>query len=156
MTVRWRGVVGAVRMELAVLALSGCAGAKYAVRADSARYPISFSPVLIDSDGQPAYLGEQLESCGDLKVETTQVSVFYGQTSGVLDLSSEVNDAVEAHGGVGLVSLAVTVENCASNFLFPLTLLPIWPGCQSVDVTGTVVRMKGQASDARASAEVLP
>ncbi len=150
MAVRKRSLAGAL------LALPACAGARYAVHADEARYPVSFSPVLLDEQGRPAYLGEDLEPCCELKAHATKMSLLYGFTSGALDLSSQINRAVEEHAGVGLVSLAVAVDNCATNFFFPFTLLPFWPGCQSPDVTGIVVRKKRLSGPVPAASGVAP
>lgn len=120
----------------------GCAGAHYDVKADSARYPISLSPSLPDSSGNVLYLGEELESRGTFTVEGTELGVFYNATGGTVDLSEDVNREVKRRGGEGVVALSVTTSHCALNWLFPLTLLPIWPGCQGVEVKGTVVRRR--------------
>jgi hypothetical protein len=121
-------------------AASGCAGARYEVRADQARYPISMSPALPDSDGTILYVDHGLVPVGRFTEEVTKLGFFYGATGGTLDLSDVVNEQVAAHGGDGVADLAIDSRHCKTNWFFPFTLLPIWPGCESVIVTGVVVK----------------
>jgi len=125
-------------------ALTGCAGARYEVAADHARYPLSFSPSLPDEKGKVVYLGHELESKGSFEFSTTQLGFLYGLTSaGTVDVSEKINEEVAKKGGEGVVALVVKNQNCFTNYLFPLPILPFYPGCQVVTVTGTVVSLKG-------------
>jgi hypothetical protein len=126
-------------------ALTGCAGARYEVAADHARYPISFSPSFPDETGKVIYLGHELESKGSFEFSTTQLGFLYGLTSaGTVDVSERINEEVAKKGGEGVVALVVKNQNCFTNYLFPLPILPFYPGCQIVTVTGTVVSLKGR------------
>ncbi len=129
-------------LSCALLA-AGCAGSRGAVVADGARYPISFSPALLDERGRVLYRGEGLVVRGPFEVESTELGFFYSAVGGDLDISEEVNEQVKRHGGEGITDLEVRTEQCASNWLFPLNLLPIWPGCQSYTVQGLVVSRGG-------------
>jgi hypothetical protein len=141
---RWvRGVaVGAFAL------LTGCAGAQYEFAADHAKYPISFSPALPDEKGAILYLGHELESKGSFEFSATQLGFVYGLTGGSVDISDAINAEVAKRGGEGVVALSMKNQNCFTNYLFPLELLPFYPGCQIVTVTGTVVSTKKSAEPA--------
>ncbi len=125
---------------------SGCAGAQTDITAKESRYPISMSAVLVDEKGAPVYLGHELEEVGVLSDESTKVGFFYAATGLDHDLSEAVNSQVEAANGEGVVNLAVTSQQCALNYIWPLTILPIWPGCLSNSVKGVIVRRKAPAT----------
>jgi hypothetical protein len=127
---------------VACVSLTACAGARYDFAADHARYPISFSPALPDDKGTILYLGHELESKGSFEFSRNQLSFIYGATSGTVDVSEEINAEVAKRGGDGVVALTLRNTNCFTNYLFPLPLLPFYPGCQVVTVTGTVVSEK--------------
>jgi len=131
--------------------LTGCAGANYQFAADRARYPISFSPALPDGTGRILYLGHELEPKGSFEFTRTQIGFLYGAiSSGPIDVSDQINAEVAQKGGEGVVALALRNQNCATNYLFPLQILPFFPGCQIVTVTGTVIAVKGQQTPAAA------
>jgi hypothetical protein len=134
--------LGASCLLVAAVSSTACAGTQTDITADRARYPISLSSVLVDEDGSPVYLGHELEEVGALRDESTKVGFFYGATGLDHDLSDAVNQQVEKAGGEGVVNLAVTSEQCALNYMFPLTIIPFWPGCLNNTITGTVVRRK--------------
>jgi hypothetical protein len=126
---------------LAVLLLEGCAGAKAHIVGDSLRYPVSMSASLPDGDGQVRALGDGLESVGRLRDSWTVVGIGYGHQTRDLDVSAPINARVAELSGDGVVQLAVRSSNCLLNFVFPLNLLPIWPGCVTVAVDGEVVKV---------------
>jgi hypothetical protein len=125
---------------VAAVAASGCAGARYAVRADDARYPISMSPALPDRDGTILYIGHGLVVLKRFSEDVRKFGFFYGATGSTLELSELVNAQVAAAGGDGVADLEIVSEHCAINWFFPLTLLPIWPGCEIAHVSGAVVK----------------
>jgi hypothetical protein len=123
-----------------VTAAAGCAGSSYELRADGARYPISMSPALPDSDGTILYVNHGLVAVGRFSETVRKFGFFYGATGGTLDVSDLVNTQVAAHHGDGVTDLAVESEHCGNNWFFPFTLLPLWPGCEIATVSGIVVR----------------
>jgi hypothetical protein len=117
------------------------AGAHYDVRADSARYPISFSPVLLGPDDEFLALGHELEEVGSFELNHYRFGLVYSLVKfGPLDISDDINKEVISRRGEGVVSLSVTTSNCATNWFVPLTILPFWPGCQVSVITGVVVK----------------
>lgn len=127
---------------LATVVAFGCAGSRGEVRVDTARSPVSLSPVLLDRDGTPLYLGEDLSSRGELHLERKSYGTLYGAVGRDVEIGDAINQEVSAKGGVGVVNLKIEGRNCGLNWVFPLTVLPFWPGCQKFEITGTVVSRK--------------
>ena len=136
---RSQAMVGLVVMSLMV---AGCAGARYRISADRLRYPVSLSPVLPDGQGKPLYLDEDLQPVGQFSFSRTSVGYLYGMTGTAIDLSDNLNGEVERRQGEGIVRLSLRTSTCASSWYIPLTVLPFYPGCQNLTVTGTVVTRK--------------
>jgi len=123
------------------LSLSGCIlnGSRASVVADPARYPISMTSVLPDGEGRNLRLGGELVSRGKLSGGGTACSFVYGATPATVDLSQLVNDQVAAAGGEGVAALAIEAVDLGLGWVFPLALLPFWPNCLSIKVTGDIV-----------------
>lgn len=130
-----------------LVALGGCAGARFDVAADHAKYPISFSPALPAADGTNVYLNHQLEAVGEFEFSSTQLGFVWGLLPGKpVEISDKINAAVAEKHGDGVVGLSVSNDSCFTNYLFPLPILPFWPGCQILTVKGIVVRLKAAAT----------
>ncbi len=140
----WLGAMG--------LILAGCAGANFRVKADRLKYPASLSPVLPDAQGKPLRLGRELRPVGEFAFDRTSVGFVYGMTGTTVDLSDDLNREVETRRGEGIVRLALRPKLCVSSWFFPLTILPIYPGCQNIAVSGTVVTRKTEAGEAERTA----
>lgn len=67
---------------------------------------------------------------------------MYGAIGSTWDISDAVNTAVAADDGEAVVALTLENKGCALNWIFPLTLLPFWPGCQNGDIHAFIVRRK--------------
>jgi hypothetical protein len=117
--------------------LGACAGSRRGVRFDQLRYPVSASAYLY----APASV-TQLVKVDDFRAEARLWGIFYSliPLGGDLDVSATINKLVAKAGGDGVVDLTVRAESCGINYVFPLTLLPVWPGCTLVRVEGSVVR----------------
>lgn len=142
---RSQAMVGLVVMSLM---LAGCAGARYRISADRLMYPVSLSPVLPDGQGKPLYLNEDLQPVGEFSFSRTSVGYLYGMTGTSIDISDNLNGEVERRQGEGIVRLSLRSGICASSSFFPLTVLPFYPGCQNLTVTGTVVTRKPAVGEA--------
>lgn len=138
-----------VRVSVVAM-LAGCAGARYDIAADHAKYPISFSPALPTAEGTNAYLNHELEPEGTFEFSTTQLGFVWSLVpSKTVEISDQINAAVAEKHGEGVVALSIANKSCASNYLFPLPILPFWPGCQVLTVKGTVVRLRVAAATNR-------
>ncbi len=146
MVVRSRALLDVIVMAFF---LGGCAGASYSVSADRLKYPASLSPALQDGRGKTLSLDDDLQPAGDFSFSRTSVGFLYGMTGTTIDLSDDLNREVEARRGEGIVRLALRPKLCASSWFFPLTILPFYPGCQNVSVTGTVVTRKQAVGEPR-------
>ncbi len=141
---RWRALLG---LFATALLLGGCAGSQYTISAHRLKYPTSLSPVLPDERGKPLYLDEDLQRVGEFSFSRTSVGFLYGVTGTSIDISHNLNGEVERRHGEGVVLLSLRTEVCASSWFFPLTILPFYPGCQNLTVTGTVVARKPAARE---------
>jgi len=126
-----------------LLGASGCAGASVAVTANRSRYPLSLSQSVRDSTGR-LYDARSLTKVGTLDVDQTSFGFLYSAVTprSTRDFSDEINAQVAAAGGEAVVGLTISVRaRCDWLNGFPLLdVLPIWPGCIPVHLTGDIVR----------------
>lgn len=121
---------------------TGCAGAHGDIVAPTAQFPISLSHSVRDGGGQ--IVGDtQLTVVGLFRLEKTMYALFYSAlpVSGALDISNAVNEQVRAVRGDAVIDLRVLTKVCALDWLIPLNLLPVWPGCVTVIAQGTIVHV---------------
>jgi len=127
------------------LAAGGCAGGRVGITADHSRYPISMSQAVRDQTGR-LHDRRSLETVGALDAGGTRVGIFYSALTmpWTIDISDAVNQQVAAAGGEAVINLAVSVSGaCDVLNAFPiLNMIPIWPGCVPVTVTGEIVRRR--------------
>ncbi len=140
---------GACRLVFSVVlpavAAAGCAGARVNVTAERAQYPISLSDAVRDPSGA-LYAPQSLQRVGDFSLEASRMGVFYSLWTprANLDISDAVNVQVAAAKGEAVIRLSVTVsDSCAVLNAMPvLNVLPLWPGCVPVSISGQIVRRK--------------
>ena len=125
-----------------VFAVLGCAGVNTEIRAPRAKYPVSFSPAVPESGGRVLLAGRDLKKVGELSESYWRWSIAYDSIRGDVDLSEDVNQAVQAHGGEAIVNLSVTSTECFLDWFVILNWLPFWPTCAIVSVEGEVVRRR--------------
>lgn len=130
------------RCAVAVLALTGCAGAGTKVTADGSQYPISLSRGVRDADGEIAPQ-ERVAKVGRFHHKTTQYAFFYSAApvKDKHDISAFVNRQVAAHGGDAIVNLRVRSQHCGLDLVPVLNWIPLWPGCVHVDIEGDIVKV---------------
>lgn len=127
--------------------LSGCTvGARGHLKFSDAKYPISLSPALYDQNDNVLVKDKQLKVVGKFKYEKRFWGLTYSwiRLSGSKDVDEAINDAIEKKQGVGLINLAVTTDGCLSNSLmtFPISILPIIPGCTDTIIEGDIVSLR--------------
>lgn len=124
------------------LAASGCAGARTSVVADSALYPISMSRAVRDADGNIVPEGH-LEKVGRFHDESLAWGLVYSAVplTPRKDISGAVNEQMGATKGEAVVNVTIGAKNCVLNMIWPLTILPFWPGCTKIIVDGDIVRV---------------
>ena len=126
---------------------TGCAGGRYSLKADQARYPMSFSQALEGPNHERLVIGDGLERVGRFRTEVLAYGYLYSAIPWPVDISEAVNTQIEAVGGEGLAEMRVINYGCDRNWFFPLTLLPIWPGCTEVIVEGGIVRRTSDVAE---------
>jgi hypothetical protein len=135
---------------LAALLTLGCTGATANVRAEQARYPLSFSGGVPEAGGKLLIAERDLEVVGHFDESYSEFTAVYGAVGddGIVDISEDVNEAIAESGGEAVIRLRVDAAHCAFNYFGPLTWLPFWPGCTIVDVSGDIVRRRPLAARA--------
>lgn len=130
---------------LAMFVVCGCAGAGVDVVADRALFPISMSGSVRDNTGT-LHDVRSLKIVGSFDLEESRLGLVYSTATprAKLDISDAVNSQVQAVNGEAVIRLSVTVDDSCHwvNELFPLNVLPVWPGCVPVKIKGAIVRRK--------------
>jgi hypothetical protein len=125
--------------------LASCSIGIGVVRTDELKYPASLSPYLPDADGTIVSEQKGLEIIGKAYTSKRFYRIVYGAfplndtewESGV-----ELNAQVEKAGGQGLVNVEIENSPCAISQTGLLNIVPIWPGCNLVEIRGDIVKVK--------------
>jgi hypothetical protein len=131
----------------AVLALvTGCAGARTSVVADTSRYPISLTSGVRDADGE-LVASERIEKVGRFRDQQTAVGMLYSgaKLTPRTDISKAVNAQVANVRGDAIVNVRVKSSLCAADFVPFVSVVPVWPGCANIVVEGDIVRVLPKA-----------
>jgi hypothetical protein len=117
------------------------AGARAALVAPQAAYPVSMSENVRGPDGA-IVPPESKEVVGSFGYRYLAWGMFGANLtlSGDEDISAEVNRQVAAHQGEAITNLSVRSSGCAWNVLSALASLGLLPGCTVVDLDGLIVR----------------
>ena len=138
-----RAAVAAPAFALAVATtVAGCAGARVTVTADRAAYPVSLSASVADGTGR-LWKRSELVKVGTFATHHTSIGFLYSGLTprSTVDVSEEVNAQVAASAGEAVVGLEISSSGaCALNAVPVLPILPIWPGCLRVELTGDIVK----------------
>lgn len=123
------------------LLICSCAGGRGGISFKTASYPISMSQMLFDSQGRNLP-PQAFQIVGTVSAQRRLWGIMYSwiPLGGTRDVSEDMNRQISAVSGEGVVGLHAVVKGCGLNGIFPLTLLPIWPGCAKVEVKGWIVR----------------
>jgi hypothetical protein len=123
----------------------GCAGARGKIRLEELNHPVSMSPYLYGKNGQLLSIDKGLTYAGGLFVQKKYFGTFYTviRLTGDGDLSKQIDDAITAVNGDGIVNFHYVVDQGGTNACIPLTWLPIWPGTANVVFFGDIVKVKG-------------
>jgi hypothetical protein len=130
---------------LGVLALAaflgGCAGARGALAFDQLKYPVSSSPFIYGPDDRPLNPGE-VQHVGKMVWVERVWGLWWSwiPLSGTIDVSAPINAQIARAGGDGIINLKVIAENCGMNYVPVFNMVPLYPGCTYVTITGDIVK----------------
>lgn len=124
--------------------MSGCAGSKSKIRADSSNFPVSFSPAIRNYDGN-ILMEDEWKKVGSFNFKYKTMHMFWkiiplSKTN--YDISNEINKQVVDSGGEGVVNLNITNSQnwwTAFNSILSLGLLPTY---NNIEITGDIVKRK--------------
>ncbi len=131
---------------LLVICCAGCAGGRGWISAPTAQYPVSLSHGIRAADGH--LLGpKERKRVGGFDTSKTFVALFYDAIplNGSFDLSDDINQQVKAVGGEAITDLTFQTSLCALDAIPVLHILPFWPGCATVRVTGNIIQSQPPA-----------
>lgn len=123
--------------------LVGCAGARTAIIAPNATYPVSLSEGMRAADGHVLDKSE-MKVVATFHEERTAWGMFYSaiRFTPRTDLSDAVNKQVADAKGEGIVRLRVESKACWLDYAIFLTLLPVWPGCAKLTIDGEIIKQQ--------------
>ena len=107
------------------------------------QYPASMSGSLYGPKGE--IVREQdggLEPIKTFTFTKNYWSTFYSivPLSRSSDIVEQINKEIKEAGGDGITNVSVSSDYSKLTSVLPLNLLPIWPGCSEIRVTGTIVK----------------
>jgi hypothetical protein len=135
---------------------TGCAGAATNIVAPTANIPVSLSSELHDEDGAIVDASRRTV-VGKLDIKETAYAVLYSivDLNPLTDISSAINQQVAASKGDAVANLEIEQLPCGLSFIYPLTMLPVWPGCVNVRVRGDIVRVSPKTKHTALEAQVV-
>ncbi len=125
--------------------ISGCtAGSRGYLIAPTVRYPVSFSPIVRDANGN-ILKEENIEVVGKFSYTYTTIHMFsriLPLTKVTQDISEPLEKQIEEANGEAVINLIVIAKKNEWNW-FPATLsVGVFPGYSSVEISGDIVRQK--------------
>jgi len=127
---------------IASLSMIACAGNKGKLRMDELAYPVSMSGYIYDKNMKPVRIDAGLKKLAHIETSKTLWSMFYtlvnlnDATNIVRDFNGQI---AETKTGQGVVNLNIRHRSCFLNEFYILNLLPIWPGCSTLILSGDVI-----------------
>lgn len=132
---------------LTALGVFACAGNRGSVKFDTLEYPVSMSAFVNGPNKSVLVKDESLEVVKKFEFQKKQWAMVYSFVNLSNDeiFAAEINKAIKDANGDAMINLNVTNANCFVNFgLFALPILPFYPGCSDITVSGDIVLAKGR------------
>jgi hypothetical protein len=129
-----------------LLLLDGCISlSKGRLTFNELAYPGSISPYLYGPNSELVAKDRGLKVIKTFSSEKECWNEFYSLISfsgckATESIALDINEAIRSAGGDGMVNITVTAWPHAIQYWHPLTLLPFWPSCTHVLVTGDIVK----------------
>jgi hypothetical protein len=145
-----RHVGGIAAALVSAACVTGCAGARTTVVAPAATVPVSMSRAVRDDQGQ-LVTADRRKVVGQFHESRTAWNILWSVVplTPTTDISESVNEQVSAVKGDAVVYLTIVSNHCALNYLLiPFGILPFWPGCATIDVTGDIVQVSAASPPA--------
>ena len=111
---------------------------------DDLKYPASMSISLYGPEGE--VVSNRLKTVKRFEYIKDYWSTFYSiiPLSRTSDIIDRMNDEIKEAGGDGITSVSISSDYSNLTSIFPLNILPIWPGCSKIRVTGNIVMLDEQ------------
>jgi len=108
-------------------------------------YPVSMTPYIYDKNEKILVENEDLVIVRELGARQNLWGIFYGIIplgNGNKNIMHKINSQIQKSGGAGVINFTIASNECELLYLFPLSLLPVWPGCTRVVVRGDIIKRK--------------
>lgn len=129
-----------ISMLLSLGCSAGASGGR--IHFDSLKYPVSMSKSLYGPNKEILQDGVNLEHIKDFEFSMEHCSVLYSivPLTSTRKISDQMNKEIDAAGGDGMTQVSFTTDNSWATAVPILHILPIWPGCQQITVSGHIVK----------------
>ncbi len=139
----YRGTITAL---LILIILSGCGytGSRGLMRFDSLRYPASMSSYLYGPHDELLARGSELQVINRFNEDYDYWGTAYslGQLTYPRDVGEDINRAIEASGGDGIVNVKITAKTGVMAHVPFFSFFPLWPSQTRVAIEGDIVKYK--------------
>ena len=129
------------------LTFSGCIRSTMSFK--KLEYPASATRYIYDSNHQILEMEKNLHKVGELGVKERVWGLFYSLIpvgGGRSRLIIAMNQQIKNSGGWGVVNTAIASKPCGWTYAVPFTLIPLWPTCFDVTITGDIIKSQGGAN----------
>jgi len=129
--------------------VSGCAGGHCRITHKADDYPVSLSKAVFDQNGT-VVIPEDDELIADFSIAWKNWTILWTLVSlsdTEQDLSEDIRQVVEEHGGNAVVNLKV--EATEDWFWYLSSLVPIFPTFIDIEVSGDIARISDEERSSR-------
>lgn len=133
---------------IALLFITGCAGARGSMTLNTLDYPVSTSAYLYAEDNKTMLAtGKDLTVVKNFAYDKTAWGIMWSLVplSGDGDIVEAINNDIKDSGGEGMTNFTISASGCAlqrfdSLFLNFIHIIPILPSCTSLEIGGDIVK----------------
>ncbi len=125
------------------LLVSSCAGYRGQIKLNKLNYPVSMSAFIYGKKGDILLKGdERLKKISNFSFSKLMWSIFYTGISLSDDqiFVNELNRSIENEKGDGMINFKLKNSACFLNYIFLFNLLPFWPGCAHITISGEIIK----------------
>ena len=125
---------------------AGCSGSRGYLKFEKLEYPVSMSSRIYDQQGRILSGGKDLAIVKKkFFIERTYWGIFYSLiplTGPGKEIGDDLNEIIRRYRGNALVNVRISSRSCYLNYFIPLSILPFWPGCSVISISGDVAKKR--------------
>jgi hypothetical protein len=133
-----------ILLLVATTFLSSCAGSRANLKLADLTYPCSMSPFLYGHDEEILAKDKNLQVVGQLNFKTKIWGMVWSfvsvsEVAKDKEIALKINEEVSKLNADGVVNFEITTEDGGMNYVYPMTVTPLWPGFTHITVKGDIV-----------------